>query len=215
MRKILKGLLGVPLIAFALLATGLWLVGGFILRAREGGRVSAFAGSVFQENSPVVELATRKIVWKVTQVVSSLSKDVVRETVFTVKAGYDMSDAAMIVSGDAKTVELRLPPPKIISVDHLLQRASAERRTLVERVFGSNVDDGQADREDVIRLAADCEKYNLLSTADLRESIERFVADRVRELGGYRLVLDNGYEIPAKAMFNAYFEEKGVGFRLP
>ena len=139
-----------------------------------------------------------------------------RETVYTIKAGYDLSQAETpIVDKDAKTVTLTLPPPKILSIDHFLQRESFEKKTLVERVFGENREDGKADREDIVQLAADCDKFALLSSKNLRESVVALIADRLRDTCDYELVVQAGLDIPAKVMFNAYFEEKGVDFRLP
>ena len=206
--------MGVPaaLLAVALVAGG--SVVAFL--AWRDSRALSFASSVVSENSPIAELATRKVVWKVVHVGSTVSTDTVRETVYTIKAGYDLAQAETpVVDKDAKTVTLTLPPPKIVSVDHFLQRTSVEKKTFVERVFGSNGEDGRADREDIAQLAADCEKFNLLSAADLRESIATLVAKRLRDDCGYALVVEAGRDIPAKVMFNAYFEEKGVDFRLP
>jgi hypothetical protein len=102
-----------------------------------------------------------------------------------------------------------------MSIDHFLQRESFERKTLVERVFGENRDDGKADREDIVQLASDCDKFALLSAENLRESVVALIANRLRDACGYELVVQAGLDIPAKVMFNAYFEEKGVDFRLP
>lgn len=206
--------MGVPitLLVVAALAAG----GVFAFLAWRDRQAVEFAMSVVSENSPIAELATRKVVWKVVHVGSTVSTDTVRETVYTIKAGYDLSQAdTPVVDKDAKTVTLTLPPPKIVSVDHFLQRTSVEKKTLVERVFGSSGEDGRADREDIVSLAADCEKLNLLSAADLRESVATLVANRLRDACGYDLVVQAGLDIPAKVMFNAYFEEKGVDFRLP
>ena len=214
MRKILSKFMGVPLtllVVAALAASGLLA----FLAWRDREAVS-FASSVVSENSPIAELATRKIVWKVVHIGSTVSTDTVRETVYTIKAGYDLSQAETpVVDKEAKTVTLTLPPPKIISIDHFLQCESFERKTLVERVFGENRDDGKADREDIIQLAADCDKFGLLSAVNLRESVATLVANRLRDACGYELVVQAGLDIPAKVMFNAYFEEKGVDFRLP
>ena len=214
MRKILKRFLGLPL---ALLAAAALAAGGlFAFLAWRDRQALSFASSVVSENSPIAELATRKIVWKVVHVGSTVSTDTLRETVYTIKAGYDLAQAEPpVVDKDAKTVTLTLPPPKILSIDHFLQRESVEKKTLVERVFGENRDDGKADREDIAQLAADCEKFALLSTANLRESIATSVAGRLRDISGYSLAVNAGLDIPAKVMFNAYFEEKGVPFRLP
>ena len=206
--------MGVPimLLVIAVIASG----GLFGFLAWRDRQAISFASSIVRENSPIAELATRKVVWKVVHIGSTVSTDTVRETVYTIKAGYDLSHAdAPIVDKSAKTVTLTLPPPKIISIDHFLQRTSIEKRTLVERVFGSSGEDGRADREDIVSLAADCEKLNLLSAADLRESVATLVANRLRDACGYELVVQAGLDIPAKVMFNAYFEEKGVDFRLP
>ncbi|MBR1921393.1 MAG: DUF4230 domain-containing protein [Kiritimatiellae bacterium] len=214
MREILKGFVGVPvtlLVVAALAAAGV-----FAYFAGRDARAASFASSVVSENSPVAEFATRKVVWKVLHVGSTLSTDMVRETVYTIKAGYDLAKAgAPVVDTAAKTVTLTLPPPKIISIDHFLQRSTRERKTLAERLFASNVDDGRADREDVAQLAADCETYALLSAANLREALATVVANRLRDACGYELVVQSGLDIPARVMFNAYFEEKGVPFRLP
>ena len=139
-----------------------------------------------------------------------------RETVYTIKAGYDLSQAeAPIVNKSEKTVTITLPPPKILSLDHFLQRESFEKKTLVERIFGENREDGKADREDIVQLAADCDKFDLLSSAKMREGISKFMATRLKDISGYTLYLNSGLDVPAKVMFNAYFEEKGVDFRLP
>ena len=199
--------MGVPitLLVVAVLAAG----GLFAFLAWRDRQAISFASSIVSENSPIAELATRKIVWKVVHIGSTVSSDTVRETVYTIKAGYDLSQAETpIVDKDAKTVTLTLPPPKIISIDHFLQRESFERKTLVERVFGENREDGKADREDIVQLAADCDKFALLSAKNL-------IADRLRDTCDYELVVQAGLDIPAKVMFNAYFEEKGVDFRLP
>lgn len=214
MRKILTRFTIVPitLLAVAALAAG-GLLAFLAWRDREA---VSFASSVVSENSPIAELATRKIVWKVVHIGSTVSTDTVRETVYTIKAGYDLSQAETpIVDKDAKTVTLTLPPPKIISIDHFLQRESFERKTLVERVFGENREDGKADREDIVQLAADCDKFALLSAKNLRESVVALIANRLRDVCDYELVVQAGLDIPAKVMFNAYFEEKGVDFRLP
>ena len=205
--------MGVPitLLVVAALAAG----GLFAFLAWRDLQAVEFAASVVSEDSPIAELATRKIVWKVVHVGSTVSTETVRETVYTIKAGYDLSQADAVVDKGAKTVALTLPPPKIISVDHFLQRTSVEKKTLVERVFGSNGEDGRADREDIVRLAADCEKFGLLSAENLRESVVTLIANRLRDASGYELVVQAGLDIPAKVMFNAYFEEKGVDCRLP
>ena len=214
MRKILTRFTIVPitLLAVAALAAG-GLLAFLAWRDREA---VSFASSVVSENSPIAELATRKIVWKVVHIGSTVSTDTVRETVYTIKAGYDLSQAETpVVDKEAKTVTLTLPPPKIMSIDHFLQRESFERKTLVERVFGENRDDGKADREDIVQLASDCDKFALLSAENLRESVVALIANRLRDACGYELVVQAGLDIPAKVMFNAYFEEKGVDFRLP
>ncbi len=206
--------MGVPitLLVVAVLASG----GLFAFLAWRDRQALSFASSVVSENSPIAELATRKIVWKVVHIGSTISTDTVRETVYTIKAGYDLSQAETpIVDKDAKTVTLTLPPPKILSIDHFLQRESFEKKTLVERVFGENREDGKADREDIVQLAADCDKFALLSSKNLRESVVALIADRLRDTCDYELVVQAGLDIPAKVMFNAYFEEKGVDFRLP
>ena len=206
--------MGVPitLLVVAVLASG----GLFAFLAWRDRQAISFASSVVSENSPIAELATRKIVWKVVHIGSTISTDTVRETVYTIKAGYDLSQAETpIVDKDAKTVTLTLPPPKILSIDHFLQRESFEKKTLVERVFGENREDGKADREDIVQLAADCDKFALLSSKNLRESVVALIADRLRDTCDYELVVQAGLDIPAKVMFNAYFEEKGVDFRLP
>ncbi|MBO6120270.1 MAG: DUF4230 domain-containing protein [Kiritimatiellae bacterium] len=214
MRKILTRFTIVPitLLAVAALAAG-GLLAFLAWRDREA---VSFASSVVSENSPIAELATRKIVWKVVHIGSTVSTDTVRETVYTIKAGYDLSQAETpVVDKEAKTMTLTLPPPKILSIDHFLQRESFERKTLVERVFGENRDDGKADREDIVQLASDCDKFALLSAENLRESVVALIANRLRDACGYELVVQAGLDIPAKVMFNAYFEEKGVPFRLP
>ena len=206
--------MGVPitLLVVAVLAAG----GLFAFLAWRDRQAISFASSIVSENSPIAELATRKIVWKVVHIGSTVSSDTVRETVYTIKAGYDLSQAETpIVDKDAKTVTLTLPPPKILSIDHFLQRESFEKKTLVERVFGENREDGKADREDIVQLAADCDKFALLSSKNLRESVVALIADRLRDTCDYELVVQAGLDIPAKVMFNAYFEEKGVDFRLP
>ena len=205
--------MGVPitLLVVAVLASG----GLFAFLAWRDRQALSFASSVVSENSPIAELATRKIVWKVVHIGSTISTDTVRETVYTIKAGYDLSQAETpIVDKTAKTVTLTLPPPKILSIDHFLQRESFEKKTLVERVFGENREDGKADREDIVQLAADCDKFALLSSKNLRESVVALIADRLRDTCDYELVVQAGLDIPAKVMFNAYFEEKGVDFRL-
>ena len=206
--------MGVPitLLIVAVLASG----GLFAFLAWRDRQALSFASSVVSENSPIAELATRKIVWKVVHIGSTISTDTVRETVYTIKAGYDLSQAETpVVDKAAKTVTLTLPPPKILSIDHFLQRESFEKKTLVERVFGENREDGKADREDIVQLAADCDKFALLSSKNLRESVVALIADRLRDTCDYELVVQAGLDIPAKVMFNAYFEEKGVDFRLP
>lgn len=208
MRKVLKTLLALILLAAAGFAA---VLGG---RAFFASRAITFVSSVVSENSPIAELATRKIVWKVFHVENTMTKDTVRDTVYTVKIGYDLAQAEPPAIDRAnRTVTLKLPPPKIISVDHLLQRTVAEKKSFVERVFGTNTDTGEADRQDVRQLAADCEKYGLLSAASIRESVTSLLAGRLEECG-FKLILEDGLDVPAKILFNAYFEEKGVGFRL-
>ena len=214
MRKILTSFTGVPitLLVVAVIAAG----GLFAFLAWRDRQAITFASSIVSENSPIAELATRKVVWKVVHIGSTISTDTVRETVYTIKAGYDLSQAeAPIVDKAAKTITLTLPPPKIISIDHFLQRESFEKKTLVERVFGESREDGKADREDIVQLAADCDKFALLSAKNLRESVVALIANRLRDACDYELVVQAGLDIPAKVMFNAYFEEKGVDFRLP
>ena len=200
------------LLVIAILAAG----GLFGFLAWRDRQAVSFSSSVIRENSPIAELATRKIVWKVVHVGSTVSTDTIRETVYTIKVGYDLSQAETpLVNKSEKTVTMTLPPPKIISIDHFLQREVLERKTLVERIFGENREDGKADREDIVQLAADCEKFDLLSSAKMREGISKYIATRLKDVSGYTLYLNSGLDVPAKAMFNAYFEEKGVDFRLP
>ena len=200
------------LLVIAILAAG----GLFGFLAWRDRQAVSFSSSVIRENSPIAELATRKIVWKIVHVGSTVSTDTIRETVYTIKVGYDLSQAETpLVNKSEKTVTMTLPPPKIISIDHFLQRASVEKKTLVERVFGSSGEDGRADREDIVQLAADCDKFALLSAKNLRESVVALIAKHLHDACGYELVVQAGLDIPAKVMFNAYFEEKGVDFRLP
>lgn len=202
----------IMLLVIAILAAG----GLFGFLAWRDRQAVSFSSSVIRENSPIAELATRKIVWKVVHVGSTVSTDTIRETVYTIKVGYDLSQAEPpLVNKSEKTVTMTLPPPKIISIDHFLQREVLERKTLVERIFGENREDGKADREDIVQLAADCEKFDLLSSAKMREGISKYIATRLKDVSGYTLYLNSGLDVPAKAMFNAYFEEKGVDFRLP
>ena len=214
MRKILKRFFGLSaaLLAAAIVAACSVIV---FLKWRDA-RTASFVSSIVAENSPIAELASRRIVWKVVRSDSSVSSDSFRETVYTIKAGYDLAAAETpVVDKDARKVVITLPAPKIISIDHFLQRTSKERATFAKRAFGSLGDDGRADREDAAQLAADCERFALLSTEGLREGIERLVSARLAEIGGYTLELKSGLDIPAKVMFNAYFEEKGIDFRLP
>jgi len=200
------------LLVIAILAAG----GLFGFLAWRDRQAVSFSSSVIRENSPIAELATRKIVWKVVHVGSTVSTDTIRETVYTIKVGYDLSQAETpLVNKSEKTVTMTLPPPKIISIDHFLQREVLERKTLVERIFGENREDGKADREDIVQLAADCEKFDLLSSTKMREGISKYIATRLKDVSGYTLYLNSGLDVPAKVMFNAYFEEKGVDFRLP
>lgn len=214
MRKILKRFFG---LSAALLAIALATVCSVLVFLKwRDARTASFVSSIVAENSPIAELASRRIVWKVVRSDSSVSSDSFRETVYTIKAGYDLSSAdAPVVDKDARKVVITLPAPKIISIDHFLQRTSKERATFAKRAFGSLGDDGRADREDAAQLAADCERFALLSTESLREGIERLLSARLAEMGGYTLELKSGLDIPAKVMFNAYFEEKGIDFRLP
>ena len=213
MRKILRGFIGVPatLLAVAIVAAGALFA---YLRWRDS-QAASFASSVVAENSPIAEFASRRIVWKVVRCDSSVSSDTMRETVYTIKAGYDLTKAdPPVVDADRKTVVFTLPAPKIISVDHFLQRASTERATFAKRIFGSHGEDESDDREDAAQLGADCDRFGLLSAADLREGIARYMSARL-SAAGYSIHIESGLDIPAKVMFNAYFEEKGVPFRLP
>lgn len=63
-------------------------------------------------------------------------------------------------------------------------------------------------------VTADCERFGLLSAAELREGIARYMSARLSD-SGYSIHIETGLDIQAKVMFNAYFEEKGVPFRLP
>ena len=63
-------------------------------------------------------------------------------------------------------------------------------------------------------VTASCERSGLLSAADLREGIARCMSARL-SAAGYSIRIESRLDIPAKVMFNTYFEEKGVPFRLP
>lgn len=207
--KLLKYQIGLGLIAA--LAVG----AAFYVLHLKATRVRVFTSSLVSENSPIAELATRKVVWRVFYAESTVGKDTVSDTVYTIKAGYDLSKIGKAdVNVRSRTVTLALPAPKIISIDHFLQRNVHEKKTLVERVFGSNDSDGRIDRLGVVQLAKDCEKFGLLSARDLRESLVTTIGARIKALGGYDLIVEDGLDVPATALFNAYFEEKGVDFRL-
>lgn len=209
MRKILKILWALALVGGGCLLA-LWL-----LSATRFGRALHIVSSTICENSPIAELATRKIVWRVFTVDRTIAKDSIRNTVYTIKIGYDLAAAeSPRFNRETKTVIWSLPPPKILAIDDTLQRNVVETKTFFERAFGKNVDDGAAERQDLRQLAADCEKYALLSAESLRESIVTYLATRLRNECGYELVIEDGLSLPARVMFNAYFEEKGVGFRL-
>lgn len=176
-------------------------------------RALSFASSVVAENAPIAELATRKVVWRVVSVDLELTKDTYRDTVYTIKAGYDLTHIkSTTVDPDAKTVTLSLPPPKIISIDTFLQHRREEKKTFFERVFGANVDDSSDERKDLDKLIEDCDKYGLLSSADLRESIVKMLAEELKALCGYTLVVTDGRDLPAKVLFDAYVEEKSASF---
>ena len=214
MRKVLKRLVctSAALVVLGLVAAGTAIA---FLRWRDA-QAASFVSTVVAENSPIAEFASRRIVWKVVRVDSSISSDSVRETVYSIKVGYDLSKAGQpVVDAVAKKVTITLPEPKIIAIDHFLQRRSTERATLAKRIFGSNGEDGRADREDAVQLAADCDRFGLLSTESLREGIDRLLSARLAETCEYSLELKSGLDLHAKVMFNAYFEEKGIDFRLP
>ena len=129
MRKILTSFMGVPLtlLVVAALAAG----GLFAFLAWRDREAISFASSVVSENSPIAELATRKIVWKVTHVGSTTSVDTIRETVYTIKVGYDLAQAeAPVVDKEAKTVTLTLPPRRS-SPSTTFSSASPSRRRLL------------------------------------------------------------------------------------
>ena len=43
---------------------------------------------------------------------------------------------------------------------------------------------------------------------------ERTFEAELRSVSGYALVVKDGRDLPASVLFNAYFEEKGVDFRV-
>ena len=63
-------------------------------------------------------------------------------------------------------------------------------------------------------VTASCERSGLLSAADLRAGTARCMSARL-SAAGYSIRIESRLDIPAKVMFNTYFEEKGVPFRLP
>lgn len=211
MRQILKYIRPLALLGGGF-ALALWILSG-----TRAARAQHIISSVLCENTPIAELATRKIVWKVFTVDRTVSKDSFRDTTYTMRIGYDLAACGpdqIRIDETARTVILSLPPPKILAIDDTLQRTVVETKTFFERVFGENVSAGETDLKDLRQLAADCEKYDLLAADAIREGLVTFLAAQLKEACGYQLVVKDGLSLPATVMFNAYFEEKGVGFRL-
>ena len=84
MRKILNRLFGLPaaLLAAAIVAACSVLV---FLKWRDD-QTASFVSSIVAANSPIAELASRRIVWKVVRSDSSVSCGSFRVTVYTIKA---------------------------------------------------------------------------------------------------------------------------------
>lgn len=212
MRKILKSLRPLALVGIGFAIAFLVLSG---MRAFQAQHI---VSSSIGEDSPISELATRKIVWKIFAVDQTVSRDSIRDTTYVLKIGYDLTaidKAKLRINHSDRKVTLTLPPPKLIAIDDTLQRTVVETKTFFERVFGANVDAGEAERRDLRQLADDCEKFGLLSFESIRESIVTYLATRLQDTCDYTLqVEDDDREISATAIFNAYFAEKGVDFRL-
>ena len=123
----------------------------------------------------------------------------------------------MSITSAIRQIRKELPPTvELVAVSKFKPaEAILEAYGAGQRIFGENREDGKADREDIVQLAADCDKFALLSAENLRETVVALIANRLRDACGYELVVQAGLDIPAKVMFNAYFEEKGVPFRLP
>lgn len=211
MRKVLKSL---ALSALLLATVG---VAAFVAFSHAmSRRAESIVSRTFVESvDSVSELAARKVVWRVFRTETSVSRDVVCDTVYTMKVGYDLADdVKWIVDEGARTVRVVLPPPKIMSIDHVLHREVAERKTFFARVFGDGAKPGDEDEKDMIQLADDCERYGLLDEDEMRRSLESALGRELSDRAGYVLKLEERGVRTVREMFNAYFTEQGADFRL-
>lgn len=193
-------------------------------------KMRMFVQTFLEENSPVAEMATRRIKWRVTKTDDGIGKTKVVETVYVVKIGYDFSKLEakdITVDPENKFISIKLPPIKIVSVDHTLGRQiTIDKNSVIKRMMPNETGVPADDIEEFCHLVLDVEDNDLLDARNSREGLTKFIGGFLRKQYGYYCLflmneqdkeldeygtdLDDKYRLRVEALFMEYLKEKGT-----
>lgn len=193
-------------------------------------KTRTFVQTFLEENSPIAEMATRRIKWRVTKTDDGVGKTKVVDTVYVVKIGYDFSKLEaedIMVDSENKSVKIVLPPVKIISVDPTLGRQiKIAKESLVERLKKNETGVPWDDKVEFCNLVLDVEDNDLLDAKNTREGLTKFIGEFLKQQYGYSCSFmmneqdkeldeygtdsDNQYRKRVETIFKDYLKEKGT-----
>ena len=122
---------------------------------------------------------------------------------------------------------MKLPPVKIVSVDHTLGRQiTIDKKAFIKRMMPNETGVPADDIEEFCHLVLDVEDNDLLDARNSREGLTKFIGGFLRKQYGYSCLFlmneqdkeldeygtdsDDKYRLRVEAIFLEYLKEKGT-----
>lgn len=189
-----------------------------------------FVQTFLEENSPIAEMSTRRIKWRISTTDDGIGKTKASETVYVVKTGYDFSSLKpedVTVDSDKKCVTITLPPVEVLAVDHTLSRQNTiDKASFVRRMLPYETGVPLTDLKEFCNLVLDMEDNDLLDAQNSREGLTKFIGTFLKGQFGYDCVFlvnekdkdldylgtdsEEAYRARVEAIFTDYLKKKGT-----
>ena len=190
-------------------------------------KTKQFVFTSLQENSPIAEMATRRFKWSCLTKDEGAGKTKVVGTVYVVKIGFDFAAIptdAVVIDPEKKTVEMQLPPLKVISVDTTLGRQIIiDKESFFRRLSKNETGVPSLDIREFCNFILDVEDNDLLDAKLAREGLEKFIGEFLKHQFGYSCTFKTNkadqnldkmgtkeYEARVEEIFASYLTEKGI-----
>ena len=165
------------------------------------------------ENKQIAELATRKIKWKVITTKESLHESLVRQTIYTLKFGYNLSDISkdnIEVDDERHVVTIPLPEIRLLSVDTFGDATNiVSKKDAYIRLLGKAHDKGSDDADEGDRLVEELSQHKLIDSHEFAEDFKSALNLIWSNIGTYTLeVKPTSDEVNVKKIYEKYRKDK-------